>query len=121
VVPAIALPADEALKADFQSSLAEAASEMLAEYVEGVLGSTELEDKRKFMTWASETLGWKRAAPKSDMDTLPVFNFNFGVSGQVQMTTVAPDGTQQTLEFTPDPNPAMQAAIAINEDVAFDD
>lgn len=111
------------LKEGFMVSLAQAAHDMLPNLVEELVASDDPELKRKFISEAANLLGWKRAAPKDANDNLPVFNFNFGSSGQVQVTTVAPDGTQQQLEFIPNdmPIPAVMqsSAIVVNDDVLF--
>jgi hypothetical protein len=115
----LALPTVDELKNAFHTALSEAAVGMLADYVQLAQSSDDVEDKRKFMSWASETLGWKRQAPKSENDNLPVFNFNFG-SGNVQMTAISQDGTQTQVEFTATPTPTMSAATFINDDVLDD-
>jgi hypothetical protein len=112
------------LKQSFMLSLGTATHNMLPGLVEDLLASEDPELKRKFMAFAVETLGWKKPPPKDANDNLPVFNFNFGTGGSMQVTAVSPDGTQQQIEFTPDrdvPAFMQSAAIVVNDDILFDD
>lgn len=112
----------ETLKESFMAGLAQATHDMLPELLEDLRGSEDLELKRKFLTQATDILGWKKAPPKDANEGLPVFNFNFGTGGQMQVTSTAPDGTETILEFQPDrPVPAIMqsAAIEVNDDIFF--
>lgn len=67
---------------NFRGMVFEVLPEMLEDYIAEVRMSEDVDDKRKFMAWATTVVGAE--AKKDDAKpALPVFNFNFSL-GSVQ-------------------------------------
>lgn len=88
----------KALKQSFMNDMAEAAQGLLPIVVERVLADDDLEQQRKFLTLAIDTLGWKQAQPKDAYENLPIFQFNFGPSGMTAQVAQQPSQPLEMVE-----------------------
>lgn len=103
----------KALKQTFMSEMAEAAVQLLPEVVEQVMTDDDLDQRRKFLDLAINTLGWKQAAPKDAFDNLPVFQFNFNGTG---VTAQVSTNSAQPLEMVQEVREANATPFANSED-----
>lgn len=116
---------------EFRGLVFEVMPEMLAEYIEVVRVSTDVEDRRKFLAWATSVVGAE--AKKDDAKPqLPVFNFQFSLGNiqaaqdsaakaleVVDQITDAIEVPQPTFDFVPSalPPAALDEMLAAFEDL----
>ena len=73
----------------FRSLVFEVMPEMLEDYILEVRASEDVEDKRKFLAWASSVVG-AEAKKDEQKPQLPTFQFNFALGGvQAQQDAAA--------------------------------
>ena len=67
----------------FRSLVFEVMPEMLTDYLLEVRASEDVEDKRRFLAWATSVVG-AEAKKDEQKPQLPVFNFNIALGGGIQ-------------------------------------
>lgn len=106
------LPTPDEHKEAFLADLRVAVKGTLKEYVEELRTDGELEDKRKFLVWAADKLGYSVPAPKETAN-LPMANI------VINLSPVTPRNNGEVFDLRP--TPSLLQYVDVNADVLTDD
>lgn len=100
---------------EFRSLVFEVLPDMLAEYIDDVRMSEDVDDKRKFMAWATAVVG-AEAKKEDQKPALPVFNFQFSLGGVQAQATEMVEVIDQATGAIEAPPPADPAPILVPDE-----